>query len=95
MRFYERQGLIDQPIKPQRGWREYGDDALLQLSYVRLAREMGLTLGDVKRLKGASGGSRAGFCKDVRETVTARLKAVEAKIAGLEADGARLSDWLN
>jgi len=95
VRFYERQGLIDQPLKPDRGWREYGDGALLQLGYVRLAREMGLTLRDVKRLKAASAGNRAKFCTDVRETVAGRLKAVELKISELESDRARLSGWLN
>lgn len=94
VRFYEREGLIDQPDKPLRGWRDYGEDALLQLGYVRLAREMGLTLGDVKRIKPFASGARAPFCISVRETVSQRLKATDAKIVELERTRARLAHWL-
>ena len=95
VRFYEREGLIDQPEKPLRGWRDYGEDALLQLGYVRLAREMGLTLADVKRLKPLASGARAPFCVNVRETVSQRLAATEAKIAELERTRATLARWLD
>ena len=50
VRFYEREGLVDQPLKPQRGWREYDKLQMRQLGYVRLAREWGLSLGDLKQI---------------------------------------------
>ena len=94
VRFYERLGLVDQPLKPHRGWREYNDSAVLQLSYVRLAREMGLTLRDVKKVKEAAGRDRRPFCATVRETVSSRLRAVEEKISELEGERAKLSNWI-
>ena len=44
IRFYEREGLIEQPLKPARGWREYGERQLRQLEYVRQGQEFGLAL---------------------------------------------------
>ena len=56
VRFYEREGLIGQPQKPFRGWREYDDVAIAQLKQVSLAKRIGLSLADAKRLKSNAGG---------------------------------------
>jgi MerR family mercuric resistance operon transcriptional regulator len=93
VRFYEREGLIDRPVKPVRGWRDYGDGALAQLSQVRLAQAMGLTLRDMKQVKARARGPRPAFCAAVRETVAARLAAIEAEIAELQKRRAALRTW--
>ncbi len=94
VRFYEREGLIQQPAKPQRGWRVYDKTQLRQLAYVRLARELGLSLGDVKRVQNVARGPRKAFCTEVRGTLAARLADIESRIAELERKRASLSDWL-
>lgn len=94
VRFYEREGLIDQPKKPMRGWRNYDAAALGQLNQIRLAQQMGLTLRDMKTLKSRAKGPRAKFCHDVRDTVAARLEAIEQEIAMLEEKRKALSTWL-
>ena len=94
VRFYEREGLIDQPLKPLRGWREYDDAALGQINQIRLAQRMGLTLRDMKTLKARAKGPRGEFCRDVRETVAARLAAIEAEIEALDAKRDALALWL-
>jgi DNA-binding transcriptional MerR regulator len=94
VRFYEREGLVDQPPKPERGWREYDDAALGQINQIRLAQSMGLTLADMKTLKTRAKGARSAFCPQVRETVTARLAAIDAEIVALETKRAALAGWL-
>jgi MerR family mercuric resistance operon transcriptional regulator len=94
IRFYEREGLIEQPAKPMRGWREYGDRQALQLSYVRLGQELGLTLRDVRGLQGVARGDKSAFCGAVRETVAKRLAALDAEIAALKQKRAGLARWL-
>jgi MerR family mercuric resistance operon transcriptional regulator len=94
VRFYERQGLVDRPLKPERGWREYDETALLQLGRVRLAQKMGLTLGDVKTLKARAKAPQKEFCTHVRETVNARLATIEKELATLEAKRVLLKRWL-
>jgi len=94
VRFYEREGLIDRPKKPARGWREYDETALAQLNQVRLAQEFGLTLRDMKAMKARAKGPRAGFCTVVRETLSSRLTQVEAEIAMLQSKRKALKQWL-
>ena len=95
VRFYEREGLLDQPLKPQRGWREYDERALAQLGRVRLAQQMGLTLKDIKELKAYAQGSQPKFCEHVRDTVAARLARIEAELAALETKRVLLKRWLS
>ena len=95
VRFYEREGLLDQPEKPTGGWRAYDGAALAQLNLVRLARRVGLSLAETKRLKSSARSSQQTFCLDVRQTVTARLALVEAEIRDLEAKRLALRDWLD
>jgi MerR family mercuric resistance operon transcriptional regulator len=94
VRFYEREGLVDQPPKPMRGWREYDEAALGQINQIRLAQRMGLTLRDMKALKSRAKGPEPAFCRGVRETVAARLDAIDAEIAELKAKRAALATWL-
>lgn len=94
VRFYEREGLIDQPRKPERGWREYDDAAQAQLGQVKLAQAFGLTLKDMKQLKARAIGPRTAFCSDVRNTVSVRLAVIEDEIAELQNKRAALKRWL-
>src|SRR5215469_2573181 len=94
IRFYEREGLVDQPAKPLRGWRDYDEAAVAQLGQVRLAQQMGLTLKDMKRLKTRAKGPQPAFCEDVRETVAARLEAIKNEIEALERKRVLLANWL-
>ena len=94
IRFYEREGLIEKPIKPMRGWREYGERQVLQLSYVRRGQQLGLTLGDVHTLQTSARGERPLFCTAVRLTIRKRLAKVETEIRSLQRKRAGLKRWL-
>ncbi len=95
VRFYQRAGVLDAPDKPARGWRTYGRNVEEQLQYVRAAREMGLTVADIAKLKRSAAAGRTGFCGDVREVVSQRLAAIEQEIAELERSRSQLADWLS
>ena len=51
VRFYERKGLIDQPLSRQ-GYRDYGDETLAAVRYIKIAQKMGFSLADVAKLRG-------------------------------------------
>lgn len=42
IRFYEREGLIKQPQKPQNGYRVYDDSITKQLQFICKAKALGL-----------------------------------------------------
>jgi DNA-binding transcriptional MerR regulator len=56
IRYYESIGLIDEPARTASGYRDYGDDALERLRFVRDAQATGLSLAEIAsvlELKGA------------------------------------------
>lgn len=94
VRFYQRAGVLDEPEKPLRGWRSYGPALQRQLLYVRMAREMGQSIGDIAVVKKSVADGRGRFCRDVRKTVEQRLATIDAQIAELQQARADLSNWL-
>ena len=50
VRFYERQGLIEEPPRRPSGYREYDDEVVSRLGFIRRAKELGFTLKEIKEL---------------------------------------------
>ena len=50
VRFYERQGLIEEPPRRLSGYREYPEEVVARLWFIRRAKELGFTLGEIKEL---------------------------------------------
>jgi len=49
IRYYERQGLLlDAHRWPDSGYRDFDDEALLRLRFIRSAKDLGFTLGNPK-----------------------------------------------
>src|SRR5579885_1353155 len=81
VRFYERQGLLAEPERRVSGYRQYGDEAVAVLRFIRRAKELGFTLKEIKgllELRLDATASRA----EVRRQ--AKVADIEAKIADLQ-----------
>lgn len=96
IRYYERIGLM--PVPPRRGrYRSYGTEDVGRLGFVRRARELGFTLGEVRALLGLAVSEQAS-CAEVRVLAASHLKDVRARIADLKrmervlADSVRACD---
>jgi MerR family copper efflux transcriptional regulator len=50
VRFYERRGLLEEPPRRRSGYREYGEDAVTRLRFIRRAKQLGFTLKEIKEL---------------------------------------------
>ena len=50
MRFYERQGLLEEPERRASGYRQYDQEAVAVLKFIRRAKELGFTLKEIKGL---------------------------------------------
>ncbi len=42
VKFYERQGLIEQPLRPESGYREYSPETVKHIRFIRRAKELGV-----------------------------------------------------
>jgi len=82
LRYYERIGILPEPGRTASGYRQYPNDAVGRLRFVSRAQELGFTLAEiVELLELRVADVRA--CGAVQKHATAKLAAVEAKIADL------------
>ena len=51
IRYYEREGLLPDAHRwPDSGYRDFDDEALLRLRFIRSAKELGFTLREIREL---------------------------------------------
>ena len=88
VRYYERRGLLEQPPATQ-GGREYGEEALWRLRYIKSAQAWGWTLSDIAALLDQAERS-PNFCAAVRDTARRRIAEIDRSIASLRRQKAEL-----
>lgn len=82
VRFYEREGLLAQPHRPDRGYRVYPPEALERVRFIRRAKAMGFTLHEIRELLALQ--ARSGIpCGVVREQALAKVADIDRKISEL------------
>ncbi len=83
IRFYEREGLLEDPPRTASGYRQYPGDAVGRIQFIRQAKELGFSLREISELLSlrADPGSS---CGDVQSQAQAKIAAIEAKIQALE-----------
>jgi Hg(II)-responsive transcriptional regulator len=83
IRFYERQGLLEEPDRKASGYRQYAEEAVSVLRFIRRAKELGFTLKEIKGLLALrldASATRA----EVRRQARAKVADIEARIADLQ-----------
>ena len=83
VRFYERQGLLEEPARKQSGYRQYGEDVVARLRFIRRAKELGFSLKEIKELL-ALRVDPTTTCAEVRGKGAAKIADVEQKIEALQ-----------
>ncbi|MFV2003162.1 MAG: MerR family transcriptional regulator [Paracoccaceae bacterium] len=92
IRFYERKGLIKQPPRPRGGgFRQYTDEIVRQLCFVRQAQALGFSLKEIDVLLNLRADPGTD-CKAVQIRASDKLVEVENKIAQLRIIGEALRD---
>jgi MerR family transcriptional regulator, copper efflux regulator len=83
IRYYEREGLLEEPARRDSGYRQYGHGVIGRLRFIKSAQGLGFTLKEIKdllRLHADPDAKRA----DVKRRAEEKVVAVEAKIADLQ-----------
>ncbi len=84
LRFYEDSGLLPPAERTGGGYRDYGDDAVSRLDFIRRGRAAGLTLAQIRevlRIRDAG----AAPCAHVYALLDDRLADLDQQIADLQA----------
>ncbi len=84
IRYYESIGLLPQPRRRPSGYREYDDHATQRLQFIARAKQLGLSLDEIKHVIALSDAG-AVPCGHVLALLDARIDHVERTTAQLEA----------
>ncbi|MEP3279285.1 MAG: helix-turn-helix domain-containing protein [Stappiaceae bacterium] len=83
IRYYEQVGLIDAPERSEGNQRRYSQEGLDRLSFIRHARELGMSLEDIRELT-ALNQSPADACEQAHIITNRHLAFVQARIKKLK-----------
>jgi DNA-binding transcriptional MerR regulator len=82
IRFYEAQGLLRRPQRTAGGYRDYGEDALGRISFIRAGQAIGFTLGELREVI-AFRDHRQAPCSHVAALLEQKAADIDHRIAEL------------
>ena len=83
IRFYERQGLLQEPQRKDSGYRQFTEEVLARIRFIRRAKELGFSLreiGELLAIQDDPDATRA----NVKKHASSKLVDIEAKILDLQ-----------
>ncbi len=80
IRYYQRRGLLRQPLKPGDGARHYDEQDIARLRFIKSAQRLGFTLEEVAQLLRLEDGAH---CADARVLAEEKLADVRARLDDL------------
>jgi Hg(II)-responsive transcriptional regulator len=82
IRYYERRGLVLAPRRSRAGYRQYGDDAIARLRFIKQAQDLGFSLSEIQGLL-ALRAQHAGACGAVERKAREKIEMVDKRIQDL------------
>jgi DNA-binding transcriptional MerR regulator len=80
VRFYQRRGLLTLPERQDSGFRQYSEADQWRLAFIRRARQLGFTLGEIGELLGPA---EARSTDEIVRAAGAKLEAIEKQVRDL------------
>jgi MerR family copper efflux transcriptional regulator len=83
LRFYEREGLISSPRRLFSGYRDYSEEVLDRLEFIKEAKGLGFSLREIKELL-SMGVKSTRECGPVTHKAQQKLSEMESEIERLQ-----------
>jgi len=83
VRFYERRGLIPDPPRRESGYRQYSEDAVSRIQFIKRAKELGFSLKEIAELLSLRVDPDT-TCGDLKRRAEIKIAGVEEKIRALQ-----------
>ena len=92
LRFYEARGLLPASDRAANGYREYAEDTLTRLDFIRRSRLAGLTLAEIGEILRIRDVGQAP-CAHVRDLLAHQVTQLDRQIAKLVALRATVAEF--
>ena len=80
IRYYQRRGLLQEPAKPQNGFRQYTSEMVKRVRFIKRAQALGFTLEEITGLLTLD---ERRACSETRGMAAHKLDLIKEKIADL------------
>lgn len=81
IRFYQRRGLMAEPVKPLGGIRRYDETEVARVLFIKAAQRIGFTLDEIAQLLQLDDGAR---CSEARAIAEHKLADVRQRLQDLQ-----------
>ena len=83
VRYYEREGLLEEPPRRASGYRQYPEEAVKRLHFIKRAQKLGFSLKEINELLLLRVDGQTA-CEEVKQRTEAKIAEVERKLVELQ-----------
>ena len=83
VRFYEREGLLEEPPRRASGYRQYSEQVVTRLHFIKRAQRLGFSLKEIAELLQLRVDAQTS-CEEVKQRTEAKIAEVERKMVELQ-----------
>ena len=83
VRFYEREGLLEEPPRRASGYRQYSEQVVTRLRFIKRAQQLGFSLKEISELLLLRVDAQTS-CEEVKGRTEAKIAEVERKMVELQ-----------
>lgn len=83
LRFYEKKGLIPEPMRTDAGYRQYPEETIYRIQFIKNAQKLGFTLKEIREFLSITLATK-NQCQQVRGEIDHKLMEVHEKIEKLQ-----------
>ncbi len=81
VRFYEREGLLEEPPRRASGYRQYSEEVVKRIGFIKRAQQLGFSLKEISELLLRVDAQTS--CEEVKGRTEAKIAEVERKMVEL------------
>ncbi|HLG61125.1 MAG TPA: MerR family DNA-binding protein [Ktedonosporobacter sp.] len=82
IRFYEREGLLEEPPRRASGYRQYSEQVVKRIHFIKRAQQLGFSLKEITELLMLRVDGQTS-CEEVKQHAEAKIAEVEQKLIEL------------
>jgi len=83
IRYYERRGLMPEPPRRESGYRQYSEDDVARILFIKHAKELGFSLKEILELLSLRVDPNT-TCGDVKKRAEVKVADIDEKIRALQ-----------